>query len=65
MRQALFLPPDTLLNDIELPSRNGMKTAGDMVRIILADEQVIALKNADLKALREYRKSLDKGNSDE
>lgn len=31
-----------------------MKTVGDMVRIIIADEEVIALKNADLKALRDY-----------
>lgn len=36
-----------------------MKTVGDMVRIIIADEEVIALKNADLRALREYAAKLE------
>lgn len=40
--------------DIEIPDRSSMKTVGDMVRIIIADEEVIMLKNADMKALREY-----------
>lgn len=40
--------------DIEIPDRSKMKTVGDMIRIIIADEEAIMLKNADLKALREY-----------
>lgn len=48
------------MNDIEMPDRTKMKTVGDMVRIILADEQVIQEKNADLKALRNYTESVIK-----
>lgn len=48
----------TLLDDIELPPRDGAKTVGDLVRIVIADEAAINLKNADLQALREYRASL-------
>lgn len=44
--------------DIELPDRSNMKKIGDMVRIILADEEVIQAKNADLKALRNYTDKL-------
>lgn len=40
--------------DINLPDRSNMKTVGDMIRIIIADEEAISLKNADMKALREY-----------
>lgn len=36
-----------------------MKTVGDMVRIIISDEEVIMLKNADMKALREYTAKLE------
>lgn len=31
---------------------------GDLVRIVIADEAAINLKNADLKALRDYRAGL-------
>lgn len=31
-----------------------------MARVILADEEAIRLKNADLAALRRYRESLEK-----
>lgn len=44
--------------DIEIPSREGLKTAGDLVRIVLADETVMRMKNADLAALRKYRDGL-------
>lgn len=51
--------------DIELPDRSRIKTVGDMVRIIIADEEVILLKNADLKALRDYTAKLkDMGKED-
>lgn len=50
-----FLPPATLLDDIKLPPRDGATTVGDLVRIVMADEAAINLKNADLQALREYR----------
>ena len=53
-----FLPPAALLDDITLPPRDGAKTVGDLVRIVIADEAAINLKNADLKALRDYRASL-------
>ncbi|WP_206214318.1 hypothetical protein [Desulfovibrio sp. ZJ369] len=53
-----FLPPAVLLDDIELPPRDGAKTVGDLVRIVIADEAAINLKNADLQALREYRAGL-------
>ena len=53
-----FLPPVALLDDIQLPPRDGAKTVGDLVRIVIADEAAINLKNADLKALRDYRANL-------
>lgn len=53
-----FNPPLELLADIEMPDRSNMKKVGDMVRIILADEEVIQAKNADLKALRSYTEKL-------
>ena len=53
-----FLPPETLLMDCAVPSRDGVKTVGDMVRIIKLDEEAIALCNANLTALRNYRKGL-------
>lgn len=53
-----FLPPAALLDDITLPPRDGAKTVGDLVRIVIADEAAINLKNADLKALRDYRAGL-------
>lgn len=53
-----FLPPAALLDDIELPPRDGARTVGDLVRMVIADEAAINLKNADLKALRDYRASL-------
>lgn len=49
------LPPEELLAPIKLPSREKLQTVGDMARIIMADETVILLKNADLQALREWR----------
>ena len=57
-QKYVFVPPERLLQDIELPSRANIKTTGDMARIIIADEEAIAMKNADLKALRNYRQSL-------
>lgn len=55
---AAFLPPAALLDDIALPPRDGARTVGDLVRIVIADEAAINLKNADLKALRDYRVGL-------
>lgn len=61
MRTIKFLPPPALLDDVKLPSRDGIKTVGDMVKVLLADEEAIRLKNADMQALREYRASLLSG----
>lgn len=52
------------MEPIELPSRHNLRTVGDMVRVLLADEEAIALKNADLEALREYRGKLLEGRQD-
>lgn len=54
----VFSPPIELMADIEMPSRSNMKKVGDMVRIILADEEAIQAKNADLKALRSYAEKI-------
>lgn len=54
-----FNPPIELLADIEIPDRSGMKTVGDIIRIVIADEEAMNLKNADLKALREYAAKLE------
>lgn len=46
------------MTDIEIPDRSNMKKVGDMFRIILADEEAMAAKNADLKALRNYTEKM-------
>ena len=56
--QAQFLPTNELLQDCNLPSRDGMKTVGDMVRIIKADEYAIKLHNVNMHALRTYVETL-------
>lgn len=58
---AMFLPPAMLLDDCKLPSRNGVKTVGDMAKIIIADEAAINEHNANMQALREYRAKLLQG----
>ena len=54
-RAIVFAPPEILLEDIQIPSRDRLKTVADMAELILADEEAMRMKNADLKALREYR----------
>ena len=58
METVYFLPPVILLDDCKIPSRDGINTVGDMVRIIKADEEAMLLVNANLYALREYRAGL-------
>lgn len=41
-----------LLEDIEIPDRSRMATNGDLVRLLLLDEEAMRLKNADLAAVR-------------
>lgn len=50
-----FLPPVMLLDDCPLPPRDGAKTVGDLVRIVIADENAIKAHNVNMQALREYR----------
>lgn len=50
----MTLPPTELLADIEIPDRSGIRTNGDLVRVILADEEAMRMKNADLAAYRHY-----------
>lgn len=57
-KTLVFCPPAILLDDVKIPSRQEMKTVGDMARLILADEQAMKNKNADMQALREYRAGL-------
>jgi len=54
----VFAPPAILLDDCRLPSRDGAKTVGDLVQIIVADETAINEHNANMQILREYRASL-------
>lgn len=53
-----YMPPIELMADIEIPDRSNMKTVGDMVKIILADEEAMQAKNMDLKALRSYTEKI-------
>lgn len=57
-KTLVFCPPAILLDDLKIPSRQGIKTVGDMARLILSDERAMRQKNADLQALREYRANL-------
>ena len=47
-------PPLELLQPIELPDRSQAKTQGDLVRLLIQDQNVIERKNADLGVVREY-----------
>lgn len=47
-------PPLELLSLIELPDRSQAKTQGDLVRLLVQDQNAIERKNADLGVLREY-----------
>lgn len=47
-------PPLALLEPIELPDRSQAKTQGDLVRLLVQDQNAIERKNADLGVLREY-----------
>lgn len=47
-------PPLELLAPIELPDRSQAKTQGDLVRLLVEDQNAIERKNADLGVLREY-----------
>lgn len=47
-------PPLELLVPIELPDRSQAKTQGDLVRLLVEDQNAIERKNADLGVLREY-----------
>lgn len=54
-----FMPPQILMEDIKIPDRTKVSTVGDMAILIIEDEKVMRLKNADLAALREYVSSLE------
>lgn len=46
-------PPLELLAPMAIPDREQIKTVGHMAQIILEDEKVMRMKNADLAAARE------------
>ena len=48
------IPPSELMADMEIPDRAAIETVGDMAVIILEDEKIMRLKNADLAALRKW-----------
>lgn len=54
-----FLPPEILLQDIQIPERKSIETVGDMAKLIIEDEKAMRLKNADMAALRQYRSALE------
>lgn len=43
--------------DMEIPDRAAIETVGDMAVIILEDEKIMRLKNADLAALRKWHEA--------
>lgn len=51
--------PQVLLADIEIPDRSHIAANGDLVRVILLDEEAMRLKNADLAAVRQMLESGD------
>ena len=59
-----FTPPEELLMDTEVPSRDGAATVGDLVRLLVRDEAAIRQCNADKLGLREYTARVN-GGSDE
>ena len=61
---ARFSPPAALLEDTEVPSRDGAATVGDLVRLLVRDEAAIRQCNADKLGLREYTARVT-GGSDE
>lgn len=61
---VMFNPPAALLEDTEVPSRDGAATVGDLVRLLVRDEAAIRQCNADKLGLREYTARIN-GGSDE
>ena len=59
-----FTPPETLLMDTEVPSRDGASTVGDLVRLLVRAEAAIRQCHADKLGLREYTARVT-GGSDE
>lgn len=51
--------PQVLLTDIEIPDRSQIATNGDLVRVILLDEEAMRLKNADLAIVRKLLEQPD------
>ena len=50
----LATPPEALYQEMEIPSRDGVSTVGDLVRLVKEDEAAMKLKNADLRSLCEF-----------
>lgn len=54
----MFVPSQELLSDIQLPSKEGIKTQGDLIRWTLKTEEEVDNANVRFEVLREYRKML-------
>lgn len=56
-KTAAFNPPPALMEAMVLPDRSQVRTQGDLLRLVIADETVIAEGNARLEALRKFAES--------
>ena len=63
-RTEIALPPASLMEPISIPDRTQAKTQGDLVRLLIEDENVMERKNADLAAIRRWRAVMEAGAND-
>lgn len=62
---AIALPPAALLEPIVIPDRTQARTQGDLVRLLIEDEATMERTNANLEALRQWRRIMEAGKNDD
>ena len=62
---AIALPPAALLEPIVIPDRTQARTQGDLVRLLIEDEATMERTNANLEALRKWRRIMEAGKNDD
>ena len=61
---TVALPPASLMEPIVIPDRTQARTQGDLVRLLIEDEATMERTNANLEALRQWRRIMEARNND-
>ena len=62
---AIALPPAAWMEPMAIPDRSKAKTQGDLVRLLIEDEATMERTNANLEALRKWRRIMEAGKNDD